>query len=598
MTKKETKKVSVNKPHLKHENARDSMLLLENTDSVFITIIVKQTTIRLEYLQADLAMRLKNNLQPKKIAIITIIALILSPLMLALVSGLQFTTSSEYTNYVHTFINSENGNYTMVEKPIFPVMINNSQIPIGGNWTIICPLQAGHNYHVYCYGAWVNISSTAKTDYDIYVYNPEGNLESSHTEAAGLPEHLGTTTNDALFTPEESGNYSFLLINDPRESQGVQQATFVIIENLDTDKWHSVTIDGKDENNQADFRTSWAYEFVTNESTVELYVKVPNTLDMYEARLYLMNNAKSLSINSYPLPLESGLYGGLTGIIGGYNFETESYRGVAYESCEYLGESMFLNYTSKNAGANLYHLVLIGEVGSGDVQFMLKSHFGDTSFTPLNTPLKLCPNTPAQISYISNNASLKSAQLAYSVNNWTDVSSLDMAISNQTCNATVPGQTAGSIVQYRVDATDYLENNLTATGNYTVKEQPILNVMFVKANVTLGQNITITGTLTPNTNSSVVNVQFFNANTTQAVDAQVNSNGSFSASFKPNISGDWRISASSPETKTTWRCDSEQLMVIVKDPPIYVKYSLYIIVGIVVACTVGGAVWFLKFREK
>ena len=142
-------------------------------------------------------------------------------------------------------------------------------------------------------------------------------------------------------------------------------------------------------------------------------LKVPETLDMYEARLYLMNNAKSLSINSYPLPLESGLYGNLTGVVGGYNFESEAYRGVAYASCEYPGESMFLNYTSKNPGANLYHLVLIGEVGSGDIEFMLKSQFGNTSLTPLNTPSKVYPNTPTQISYISNNASLDNAQLSY-----------------------------------------------------------------------------------------------------------------------------------------------------------------------------------------
>ncbi len=417
-------------------------------------------------------MRLKNNPRPKTIALITVIALVINPFVLAQVSGLQFTTTSEYRNYVHTYMNSENGNYTLVEKPIFPVMINNSQIPIGRDWTIICPLQAGHNYHVYCYGAWVNISSTAKTDYDIYVNNPEGSLESSHTEAAGLPEHLGTTTNDALFTPAESGDYSFVLMNDARESQGAQQATFMIIENLDADEWHTITIDGKDTDNQAGFRTTWAYEFVTNESKVELYVKVPKTLDMYEARLYLMNNAKSLSINSYPLPVESGLYGNLTGTAGGYNFETEAYRGVAYASCEYPGESMFLEYTSKNAGANLYHLVLIGEIGSGDIEFMLKSQFGNTSLTPLNIPLKGYPNTPTQVSYISNNASLESAKLSYSTNNWTAVSVLDMAISNRTCNATVPGQTAGSIVKYRVDATDVLENNFTATGNYTVKEQP------------------------------------------------------------------------------------------------------------------------------
>ena len=40
---------------------------------------------------------------------------------------------------------------------------------------------------------------------------------------------------------------------------------------------------------------------------VELYVKVPKTLDMYEARLYLMNNAKSPSLNSFPLALGIGI---------------------------------------------------------------------------------------------------------------------------------------------------------------------------------------------------------------------------------------------------------------------------------------------------
>jgi hypothetical protein len=254
-------------------------------------------------------MHRKTNLWPEGASLIVIIVLIISPLFLAQASGLQLTTTSEYTRYVHTYVNSSFGNYTLVEKPIFPVMINNSQIQIGANWTIICPLQEGHNYHVYIYGAWVNTSSTAKTDYDIYVYNPQGTLESSHTEAAGLPEHLGTTANDALFTPEQTGNYSFVIKNDARESQGVQQATFMAIENLECNKWYTSAVDGKYDNNLHGFHTSWSFEFVTNESKVELYVKVPETLDMYEARLYLMNNAQSPSINSVPLPFELGLYG-------------------------------------------------------------------------------------------------------------------------------------------------------------------------------------------------------------------------------------------------------------------------------------------------
>ena len=137
----------------------------------------------------------------------------------------------------------------------------------------------------------------------------------------------------------------------------------MIMETLACDKWYTLHVDGKDSNSQASFHTCWAYEFVTNQSKVELYVKVPETLDMYEARLYLMNDAKSLSINSYPLPWEPGLYGNVSGRMGGYNFENEGYRGVAYASCEYRGQAMFLNYTSPNTGANLYQLVLIGEEG-------------------------------------------------------------------------------------------------------------------------------------------------------------------------------------------------------------------------------------------
>ena len=542
-------------------------------------------------------MQPKNHPPTKTLSLITIIVLILSPLLMAQVSGLQLTTTSEYTNYVHTNINSAQGNYTYIEKPFLPVMINNSQIQIGSNWTIIAPLQANHNYHVYFYGAYINTSSQAKTDYDIYIYNPDGNLESTHTEAAGLPEHLGTTVNDALFTPTQSGNYSFVIENNPIDSEGAQQATFMIIENLEPDNWYTTPIEGTN-GNDSNFYTNWAYEFVTNSSKVELYIKVPQTLDMYEARLYLMNNAKSPSLNSFPLPWEPGLYGNLTGSTGGYNFESSGYRGVAYASCEYMGKSMFLNYTSPNNGTNLYHLVLIGEKGSGDIEFMLKTQFGNISFTSLTNQTRILPNTPIDISYISNNASLENAQLSYTINNWTSTANVDMAISNQTCNATIPGQNAGTVVQYRVEAKDALENNLTATGNYTVKQQTTLNITATKNPIRLGENITVTGTLTPNDNNSRVTVQFLSTNSTESVDAHVSSNGTFTASFRPKATGVWAVSATAPETKTSWRTDSEQLPVTVNEQLFYIKYSLYIIIGLVVACAVGGAVWFLRFRGK
>ncbi|MGA2682527.1 MAG: hypothetical protein ABSF44_12095 [Candidatus Bathyarchaeia archaeon] len=557
-------------------------------------------------------MHLKINHETKILSLIVIVVLVFSPLLTAQASTtqtktstVQLTATSEYTNYVHNFVSAE-GNCTYVEKPVFPVLIKSEQIPIGESWTIICPLQEGHNYHIYFYGAYINTSTAAITDYDVYVYTPDGNLESTHTQSAGLPEHLGTTVNTALFTPTQSGNYTFVINNNPVDSKGTQEATFMIIENLPCDQWYSSFVEGTN-GGEANFYTNWAYEFETNASYVQLYVKVPDTLDMYEARLYLMNNAASPSLDKFPLAWEPGLYGNLTGSVGGYNFEPNSYRGAAYASCEYMGESMSLNYTSPNHGPNLYHLALIGEVGSGNIQFMLKTNFENSSLIPLTIPSRVCPGDSAQLKFTSNNTQLETAKLSYTTDNWNSTNTLDMDISNQTCMATIPGQNAGTLVQYKINATDVLENGVYAKGNYTVKEQSTLNITPVENKIRLGENITINGILTldnndsvavPDYNSSMVEVQFSRSNLTKTVDCIVSSNGTFVASFRPNSSGLWAVFATVPETRTSFRTDSQELSINVAEPPIYVKYSLFIVAALIAALAVSGVVYFLKFRES
>ena len=75
-------------------------------------------------------------------------------------------------------------------------------------------------------------------------------------------------------------------------------------------------------------------------------------------------------------------------------------------------------------------------------------------------------------------------------------------------------------------------------------------------------------------------------------------NGTFTANFAPAGLGEWAIAASSLESKTAWGCDGDQLIFTVNEPPIYVKYQMFIVIGLVVALAVGGAVYFLKFRGK
>ena len=529
----------------------------------------------------------------------TILAILVATILFVpAASCLQLTATYDYTTYVHTYINSTKGNITYVDKPFFPIMINNSQIPIGQSWTIVVPLEAQHDYHVYCYGAWVNTSSAAKTDYDIYVLNPQGNLESLHTEAAGFPEHLGTTTDDPLFTPKFSGNYSFVIKNDLRESQGSQQATFMLIEALKPDVWHSVTIDGKNSQGMPSFHTSWAYEMLSNASYVELYVKVPNTLDMYEARLYLMNDAKSLSINSYPVPWEPGLYANVSSNIGGYNFESEGSRGVAYASCEYAGKPMFLNYSSTSKITNLYHLVFIGEEGHGTIQFLLKTQFGNETLSPDIAPKVAFAGNTTTLSFSSITNILEKATCFYSTNNWTTQETSSMTIINQTCSVTLPSQLPGSVVQYRIEAQDSLNSFLKTSGNYTVKSASTLNVQLETDQIRLGENVTVNGLASPITNTSMVKLEILGSGYNNTLTAIPSKNGSFAASFKPPNSGNYSIFASMPESPASFAAYGQELLFYVAEPPLYVKYWIPILGAVVAFSVFGALLYFFRFRGR
>jgi hypothetical protein len=529
----------------------------------------------------------------KLLAIVAVVALLFFTLRVSV--GAEVLP--EYQRYVHTYYNDAVlGNWTYVEKPMFPVYLNESQVPIGQNWTVVCPLAASHSYHVYCYGAWVHTGPEPKTDYDIYVYNPEGTLESMHTEAAGLPEHLGTTVDDPFFVPASSGNYTFVIVNDARESNGAEQATFMIIENVECDRWYTHEISGKIADVPA-FDTSWAYEFTTNSNRIELWVRVPDTLDMYEARLYLMSNAESVTVNNVSLPWEPGLYGNQSDV-GGYNLESEEYRGVAYASCEFNGQDMFLNYSAPSAGNTLYHLVLMGEVGEGTIEFMVKTTFGGV-LSPLTFPQRVTPANETEIAFATNTTQLENATLRYTTDSWKNVTRVGMVISNMTCNATIPQQEAGSVVEYTVQATDTIKNTLEAAGNFTVKyPSSITDFNATRMTVTLGENITATGTISAEAGGAPVTVTFMSVNTTETVECTALENGTFTASFQPETTGDWIVQAAFAGNSSIYECESETVMVTVEEPSFFALYGLFIGGGVGGGlAAVGAVVYVKKYRE-
>jgi len=538
-------------------------------------------------------------IKPSTIERLIAIGMILTvaSLFIGLNLGAKAQSFPEYQRYVHDYFDSPVlGNWTYMEKPMFPVFFNDSQILVGQNWSVVCPLAANRSYHVYCYGEWINKSSEPKTDYDIYVYNPLGEMESYHTESAGLPEHLGTTIDDAFFVPKCSGNYTFVIVNDQRESKGAQQATFMIIENVECNAWYEDYIEGKDEYDQPVFNTSWAFEFMAESKYVEVWVRVPETLDMYEARLYLMTDPKienKTVLNGVPLAWELGLFGERNGTVGGYNLESKEYRGVAYASCEFYGQDMFFNFTLPYVGRNLYHLVFIGEVGVGMMEFLVKTEFGNVCLKPSIVPVREYPFNDTVVAYTSNSTSLENATLAYTIDGWGNVTFVEMEIvDNKTCRAVIPRQAAGTVVDYKVEALDALFNVLAVNGSYLVKNPSTLNISLNAEKVCVGENITVRGYLTPEAGGVPIIVQFDSANVTREITCYTLENGTFTVNFAPNATGMWGVQARFEGDDCVYGCLSSQQMVEVEEVSLIVRYAPYI--GGIGAIAVIGIIIYVK----
>jgi len=504
------------------------------------------------------------------------------------------------------------GNYTVIqsstylEKPASPVYFEDSQIEIGRSWNVTCPLEAGHTYHIYLYGAFVNNGSNPETDYDVYVYDPYGNSVSNHTASAGLLQHLGDNSDAPFFTPEYSGNYTFQIVNSAEGSVAAQPATFMIIEDVELNTWNQCYIEGTNNGTQT-LNTSWSYEFVTDSQNVQVLISVPDTLTMYEARLYTMADPtvpNETILDGVPLAWEPGLYGNTTSTtiagtsvtIGGYNLDADGYRGVAYASCEYAGQDMLINCTSPHAGQTLYQLVLIGGEGSGTVDFLVKTVFNATLQASI-TPGNLYPNDTGTVAYVSTSTDLVNATLQYSTNNWSNSTTIPMEIlDNNTCSATIPGQVGGTNVVYGVEATDLLTDILVANGSYIVKNLSMLNITLVRPNVALGDNITVEGYMTPQIGGMPITVYFDYENESVNIVCFTLADGSFTASLPSNATGTWNVQAVFFEDASTFGSMSQQLVATVEGPSFLAQYALYIGLG-VGAAAAGSAILMLYLKK-
>jgi hypothetical protein len=303
------------------------------------------------------------------------------------------------------------------------------------------------------------------------------------------------------------------------------------------------------------------------------------------------------------LAWEPGLYGEGNSTddkqqFGGYNFESQEYRGAAYASCENYGQEMFLTWNSSHPGESLYHLVFIGEVGSGTIDFLVKTEFGTAALKPSTVPTRVYPQGEAVVAYVSNSTDLINATLEYSIDDWANATSFSMEIvDNRTCQAVIPGQNASASVHYKIEADDVLKNVLTTNGSYSVKYLTAINLTLVHETIHIGENVTVKGYFTPEIADKLVTVMFSSGNETKEIDAITLADGTFIAGFQTENVGTWDAQAVFNGDESYFSSVSSSLVANVEEASFLTKYALYIGGGAAAAAIVGAVVYIKKFRQ-
>jgi hypothetical protein len=479
------------------------------------------------------------------------------------------------TKLAHGIYLPYGGNYTVVDVPVSAMMIGPSQIPIGRTWTYSYQLVANHTYHIYLVGDWAS-SATHNTDYDIYVYDPNYQFFSSHTEAAGLPEQVGNDGFMRYFTPSRSGEYTFCVRNDP-DSKAAENGTLMVIEHIDTNQWYSLNMQGKV--CETPMReTNWAYEFNTTAKRIRVFVDVPNTLDMYEARLYLMatpSSGKGAMLNGVPVAWEPGLRGKTSGYVGGFNLDPEGFRPPnAMASCEHNGEDMIIDFDVPADDNVLYHLALMAEYGSGSVKFVVQTDFEPPSLRVIDPPTFVNSENITELRLSAqDDVGMKSVSMSYRLNDdgtwWQLPLTFD---SNGIYSVEIPGQSGGTDVDYVFDAVDVMENRAQANGSFRVLNPSSLEVKMDYSEIKGGDSVSTYGYLSQG--DKTIEIIYTKEDEIHGFNVTTDALGYYQHRFMPPSAGVWQVSASYSGDDTYTPAESETLSFRVTKKPMAVTCSL------------------------
>jgi hypothetical protein len=439
-----------------------------------------------------------------------------------------------------------------IENPIGSTVIREGDIPPGEYMTYKYKLAKDHKYHIYLNGEWVE-DKEYKTDYDVYLYKYQvgrGYVTlSSHTESAGFIEQMGNDDENYYFKPDITDDYYISIYNDEKESNSSKEAILTVIEHINTDEWYDIKMEAWHTTRSND-RCNWAYEFNTTSTEFKVIFRVPELLDMYETRVYLMGepdkgkNSLGEYVNSIPVAWSGGLKGEVKSGVGGFNFDPQGFRQYeSVDSAQYYGEDMEIKMRSSYPGNKLYHLVLMAEDGKGYVDFIIQTDFNPPSIELLNTSkivnvkdeyfLDVEARSRYGLDILSINYTLDNSSYVYDTNFENK--------SNDIYRYPLPLLKPGDTVYYAIKASDILGSESSKSNNIKIMSNSSIVLNVLKNRIKAGEEIIAFGKINNGANKFNINYQAEGKNWTEVIRPE--SDGSFTHRFRPNSAGQWSISA-------------------------------------------------------
>ena len=460
------------------------------------------------------------------------------------------------------------GAYDLI-KPYEPQEIEEGDIPYRPYGNSVpkeyrCYLEAGHKYHIFLVGDWITNNTEIATDYDIEVRNPSNVVVSINTESAGLPEQVANDAKHQYFVPTQTGDYRFIIYNDPKDSAIGEEdgAVFMIIEHLEMNTRYSTELKGKPSVGASyPDGNKIGYEFNTTESEFLLYIEVPDPvpvegitgLDMYEARVFPMANPAidvGYNIQDVGVPLGDYLLGKSTNnTYGKYN---TSIPGFSYPnmriSCESAGVDMRrvikMEVTNSTEAQNIfYYLVMLAEYFEGEVEFYMKTDYRAVNLTLIDPPEVGYTNQTTLIKVETESvAAVDSMWIEYSSDNWKTSDQVDLIDKTDYWLAALPSFDLHDYVEYKIHAEDEIDNKGVYEGNFTVMNKVEIDFGVSGSIVQGGQTVKITGAATKPSINLNINVE--HGGSTSSINIQTDGDGVFTYDYKPTKIGEYDITIS------------------------------------------------------